>query len=179
MYCPKCGTHNDDNAHKCTKCGIVIQQQPAVKKTNNAIIVVLVIAAGLLFLAVVSIFAFGIPAFMDYTVKAKIAEVTTCLDVLAEAASQYHIEHGRFPDQNYSIDGLAALPKTYGRFSCAERVSDHDITYRFTFNNALISSIDGCTLDMKVTYNPDTGYTKNRLSTSTLPKKYMPRQLGK
>jgi len=26
MYCPHCGTQNDDNNYKCTKCGNVIQR---------------------------------------------------------------------------------------------------------------------------------------------------------
>ncbi|MHC4085648.1 MAG: zinc ribbon domain-containing protein [Planctomycetota bacterium] len=28
MYCPKCGTQNDDNAFRCIKCGEVIQPIP-------------------------------------------------------------------------------------------------------------------------------------------------------
>jgi hypothetical protein len=26
MFCPSCGTENDDNAYRCVKCGIVLQQ---------------------------------------------------------------------------------------------------------------------------------------------------------
>jgi Tfp pilus assembly protein PilE len=95
MYCPKCGTQNDDNALRCVKCGI------AIKKTSTTLIVFLAIAAISLFFAVVSIFAFGIPAYIDYTVKAKISEVTASLEALAQAASEYHVEHGQFPGQNY------------------------------------------------------------------------------
>ena len=51
MYCPKCGTKNDDNAYKCTKCGIVIQGDAAKKKTNTAVIVLIVAAAALVFFA--------------------------------------------------------------------------------------------------------------------------------
>ena len=28
MYCPRCGTQNDDNAFRCIKCGEVIQLMP-------------------------------------------------------------------------------------------------------------------------------------------------------
>ena len=28
MYCPKCGTQNDDNAFRCVSCGQIIQQIP-------------------------------------------------------------------------------------------------------------------------------------------------------
>ena len=30
MYCPKCGTQNEDNAWKCVKCGEVLQSSTAV-----------------------------------------------------------------------------------------------------------------------------------------------------
>ncbi|MBI4559146.1 MAG: CD225/dispanin family protein [Candidatus Hydrogenedentes bacterium] len=26
MYCPKCGSENDDNAFRCTRCGNILQQ---------------------------------------------------------------------------------------------------------------------------------------------------------
>ncbi len=26
MFCPKCGTYNDDNAYKCAQCGAVLHQ---------------------------------------------------------------------------------------------------------------------------------------------------------
>jgi hypothetical protein len=29
MYCPKCGTQNDDNAWKCTQCGSELRAAPA------------------------------------------------------------------------------------------------------------------------------------------------------
>ena len=175
MYCPKCGTQNDDNAYKCTKCGIIIQQEPAVKKTSTAVIFVVVIAAVALFVAVVSIFAFGIPAFMDYTIKAKVSEVADAFDVLAEAAAEYHADNGQFPKQNYPLYNLVILPQTHGTFSCPLRASDNDITYRVTFNY-IATHIDGCTLDIQITYAPATGYITEWLSTSTLPPKYMPQQ---
>lgn len=29
MFCPQCGSKNDDNAYRCTSCGAVIQEAPA------------------------------------------------------------------------------------------------------------------------------------------------------
>ena len=38
MFCPKCGSPNDDNAFKCLQCGAVIQAVPppviSVKQSN-------------------------------------------------------------------------------------------------------------------------------------------------
>lgn len=28
MFCAKCGTENDDNAYKCTRCGLPLHQEP-------------------------------------------------------------------------------------------------------------------------------------------------------
>ena len=35
MYCPKCGTQNDDNAFKCVHCGVIIQQMPPQYAPQN------------------------------------------------------------------------------------------------------------------------------------------------
>ena len=176
MYCPKCGTQNDDNAYKCTTCGIILQRVAPEKKSDTAVIVVvIVVAAAFMFFAVVGILAaIAVPAYLDYSTKAKISEVAAAFDVLAEAAAEYHADHGQFPEQSYSLDYLATLPQTYGEFSCPERTND-DITYRFTFNDAL-SPVKDCTLDMEITYSPDTGYTWQWLSTSTVPPKFIPPQ---
>jgi Tfp pilus assembly protein PilE len=177
MYCPKCGTQHDDNAYKCTKCGIILHPVPAGKKNNTTIIVLVIAGIALVFFAVVGILAaIAIPAYLDYTVKSKITEVTAGMDALAQAASEYHASLGYFPAQNYSFNDLASLSQIYGTFSCPARTGDNAITYRFTFNNTISSSINGCTLDMEITYSPSTGYAKQWLATSTLPKKYTPRQ---
>jgi type IV pilus assembly protein PilA len=177
MYCPKCGTQNDDNAYKCTTCGIILQRISPEKKSNTAVIVVvIVVAASFVFFAVVGILAaIAIPAYLDYTVKAKISEVTEAFDVLSEIAAEYHTDTGQFPEQSYPLYDRLALHQTYGTFSCSARANDNDITYSFTFNN-IATHIDGCTLDMQITYAQDIGYATQWLSTSTLPAKYMPRR---
>jgi type IV pilus assembly protein PilA len=177
MYCPKCGTQNADNAYKCINCGIILQRAAPDKKSNTAVIVTVIVVAGaFFFIAVVGILAaIAIPAYLDYTVKTKVSEVATAFDALAESAAGYHAKTGQFPDADYPLDTLVDLSQTYGTFSCIERWSDNDITYRFTFNDT-ISNINDCTLDMQITYVPDTGYTMQWLSTSTLPARYMPRR---
>ena len=178
MYCPKCGTQNDDNAYKCTTCGIILQRISPEKKSNTVVIVVAIVAvAVVVFFAVAGILAaIAIPAYLDYTVKAKVSEVTDAFDVLTEAVAEYHVNTGQFPEQSYPLDNLASLPQTYGAFSCSVRANDNDIIYRFTFNDNIVSHINGCTLDMQISYAPDTGYTTQWFSTSTLPAKYMPRR---
>ncbi|OGP52695.1 MAG: hypothetical protein A2Y65_07210 [Deltaproteobacteria bacterium RBG_13_52_11] len=119
--------------------------------------------------------AIAIPADMDDTVRAKVSEVTTGFEALAQSACEYHAATGQFPAQDFPIRDLVALSQSYGTFSCLARASKDDITYRFTFNNVISSSLNGCTLDMKITYNPSEGYVKRWLSTSTLPEGLRPR----
>jgi type II secretory pathway pseudopilin PulG len=154
----------------------MLQRISPEKKSNTAVIVVVIVVAGaFVFFAVVGILAaIAIPAYLDYTVKAKISEVADAFDVLAEAAAEYHADNGQFPEQSYPLYNLVILPQTYGTFSCSARANDNDITYRFTFHE--LTPVNDCTLDMEITYAPDTGYTTQWLSTSTLPAKYMPRR---
>jgi len=42
MFCRKCGTPNDDNAHKCTRCGEVLQNVPSKKIDNNLVLAVMI-----------------------------------------------------------------------------------------------------------------------------------------
>jgi uncharacterized membrane protein YvbJ len=67
MYCPKCGKENDDNAYKCTKCGIIIQQASAGKKSNTAVVVLVIagIAVGV-FILIGILAAIAIPSFISY-----------------------------------------------------------------------------------------------------------------
>ena len=72
MYCPKCGTQNDDNAFRCIKCGIVLQQVPPGKKKNTAVIVLVVAAIALVLFAIMGILAaIAIPSFVNQQTKAR------------------------------------------------------------------------------------------------------------
>ena len=160
-----------------------IKQQHRTPKTQKAVIaakggtssaaviipVVLIFVAGMLS----GIF---IPASMDYSAKAKISDVTSDFNALAQSAAEYHVVKGEFPAQDYPIDDLISLSQRYGTFSCLTRAGKNDITYRFTFNNVISSFLSGRTLDLQITYDPSAGYVKRWLSTSTLPAKFWPRE---
>ena len=94
MYCPKCGTKNDDNAYTCTKCGIVIQGGAAKKKTNIAVIVLIAAAAALVFFAIIGILAaIAIPSFINQQTKARNVLAQTEVRNACHAATQFFMEH--------------------------------------------------------------------------------------
>ncbi len=104
MYCPKCGTKNDDNAYKCSKCGIVIQQVPAVKKSNTAVVVLVIAGIAIGFFIVVGILAaIAIPSFVSYQTKARDAMAQAEVKNACTAAAEFFMEH---PDETITPDDL-------------------------------------------------------------------------
>ena len=61
--------------------------------------------------------AIAIPAYLDYTVKTKISEVTVAMDALAQSASEYHAARGEFPGAGYAIPSLAAVATNYASWA--------------------------------------------------------------
>jgi type IV pilus assembly protein PilA len=120
--------------------------------------------------------AIAIPAYLDYTVKTKITEVTTAMDALAQAASEYHASAGFFPnasDSNYSgVTGFAAVATTYASWGYANITANlSNFTATFT---SVLNPVSACTLVMQVNFNPSTGYAKSY--SGTVQPKYMPKK---
>ncbi len=118
--------------------------------------------------------AIAIPAYLDYTVRAKITEVTVGMDALAQAASEYHAARGTFPLAGYAIGSLASIPQGYATWAYAFTDLDH-CSFTATLRQ-LSSAVNGTTLIMTVAYNSASGYDKQYDPTSTLPPRYMPKK---
>jgi type IV pilus assembly protein PilA len=106
--------------------------------------------------------AIAIPAYLDYTVKAKITEVTTAMDALAQAASEYHASAGYFPPNTSPYDDVnafAAVADKYATWSYSNTASPDNCYFEATFKN-LASSVDDCTLNIFIAFNSATGYSK-------------------
>jgi len=109
MYCPKCGTQNDDNNFRCVKCGTIIQQIPhaitPVKANGTAAIVVAIIAGVFVFIAVIGILAaIAIPQFAAYRTRSYNAAAQADLRNAATAQEAYYIDNVTYTD---SIKDLA------------------------------------------------------------------------
>ena len=99
MYCPQCGTQNDDNAFRCVACGTVIQQVPVppplpVQKSNT-VAIVLAICGGIFgVLAIIGILAaIAIPNFIAYRQKAYDAQAETLVLNACTEAQGYFMEY--------------------------------------------------------------------------------------
>ena len=110
MYCPECGTQNDDNAFKCVSCGIVIQQMPVppplpVKQSNTAVIVLAIAGGALGLITIIGIIAaIAIPNFIAYRQKALDGQSEAVLVNACSEAQTYFLE---FADDTISYDILA------------------------------------------------------------------------
>jgi prepilin-type N-terminal cleavage/methylation domain-containing protein len=121
--------------------------------------------------------AIAIPAYLDYTVKTKITEVTTAMDALAQAASEYHASAGYFPDgtadTNYGLtSAFAAVSTRYASWNYTMDAAVNLCHFTATFTG--LNPVNGNTLVMNVFYDSGTGYSKNY--SGNLAAKYMPKK---
>jgi len=125
--------------------------------------------------------AIAIPAYLDYTKKAKLSEVLNAFDAIAEAASEYHAATGGFPPASYGANNLARFPTKYADFTLENSDAGDDsinIVANFTSNLDLNDEAgnEGI-LRMFLTYSDATGYNKTwDTSGSTVDRKFIPRR---
>jgi type IV pilus assembly protein PilA len=122
--------------------------------------------------------AIAIPAYLDYTVKSKLTEVSAAMDALAQAASEYHASAGYFPvytDSNYGgVSGFAAVATTYAGWAYQNSTANLcNFTATFT---SVLNPVAACTLIMDVNFNASTGYSKTYSTSSTIKEKYRPKK---
>jgi type IV pilus assembly protein PilA len=120
--------------------------------------------------------AIAIPAYLDYTVKSKITEVTTAMDALAQSASEYHASAGAFPSyQNATyaagVNAFASVSTLYSTWTYRNSSNDN---CNFTATFANLNPVTGNTLIINVTYDSATGYRKDYLG--NVAEKYKPKK---
>jgi prepilin-type N-terminal cleavage/methylation domain-containing protein len=121
--------------------------------------------------------AIAIPAYLDYTVKTKITEVTTAMDALAQAASEYHASAGRFPDYGDSnYETVAAFAAVSTQYATWNYLNTGDNLCNFTATFANLNPVASCTLIMDVNFVSGQGYSKTYSTNSTVAEKYRPKK---
>jgi type IV pilus assembly protein PilA len=121
--------------------------------------------------------AIAIPAYLDYTVKTKITEVTTAMDALAQAASEYHASAGLFPNPGNAdyanTNALAAVSRQYSSWTYASADRNSTCNFLAQFNQAL-NPVNGTNLVLTVTFVAGQGYSKTY--SGSIPEKYKPKK---
>ena len=122
--------------------------------------------------------AIAIPAYLDYTVKAKLTEVSAAMDALGQSASEYHASTGYFPNASGDYadpSGFAAVSNEYvGNWDYTMDDANHAY---FTATLANLNPVTGCTLVLNIEFVPGEGYAKIWNDTSsTVEPKFMPRK---
>jgi len=108
MFCPKCGSPNDDNAFKCVQCGTVIQAVPppvvSVKQSNAPIVIIVVVVGFFFLIAFIGIIAaIAIPQFAASRVRAYDKTASTTLQEACTTANAVFIKN---PNVTLTIESL-------------------------------------------------------------------------
>jgi len=122
--------------------------------------------------------AIAIPAYLDYTVKAKLTEVSAAADALAQAASEYHASVGYFPPASApynNVNGFASVSKDYASsWVYLVGTTNNACSFAAQLN---LTPVSGCNFVMVVTFDGTTGYSKLWDDTrSDIANKYLPRK---
>ena len=121
--------------------------------------------------------AIAIPAYLDHTVKAKLTEVSSAMDALAQAALEYHAAAGFFPDDSgtyANVEAFAAVSRDYvDNWTYHLGASYNEADFTAVLN---LTPVDGTTLIMSVSYVAAIGYIKVWDPAMTLPMKYRPKK---
>lgn len=121
--------------------------------------------------------AIAIPAYLDYTVKSKLTEVSSAMDALGQAASEYHASAGYFPPANdpyNNVNAFASVSRDYVQSWTYEQGStNNQCNFRANLN---LTPVGGCTMILGVNYQAATGYAKVWDAAMSLPEKYRPKK---
>ena len=124
--------------------------------------------------------AIAIPAYLDYTVKSKLTEVSAAMDALGQAASEYHASVGKFPDDAdayATVAGFSAVSTDYVAAWNYVPGTDRNFTASFYANLNVTQALVGNNIVMNVIYTPATGYSKVwDDARSNIENKYLPKK---
>lgn len=127
--------------------------------------------------------AIAIPAYRDYVSRAKMSEVLTVFDAIAQGATEYHSAMGYFPSMSYTAHNLADYSEAYANLYLVDQNPNESIGIQANFKTNLNLKVlmptpgDYGILRMNVTYDNTTGYGRSwDLSQSTIDAIYYPKK---
>jgi type IV pilus assembly protein PilA len=126
--------------------------------------------------------AIAIPAYREYTKRARMSEVLGAIDAVAQGAAEYHGVMGFFPDQIYGSDNLANFSQYYAAITLRNEPDPWtSIRIRCSFTAELDLTDNDPSfgqLDMIISYDTITGYNKQwdlNQANTTIDPIYMPK----
>jgi len=125
--------------------------------------------------------AIAIPAYLDYTVKAKLTEVSAAMDALGQAASEYHASVGKFPQSIVPYNdctGFASVSNAYANWTyLATADRNTNCIFRAQLRSRLSPSVTGNNILMLIQWTQALGYSKIWDDTrSDIENKYLPKK---
>jgi prepilin-type N-terminal cleavage/methylation domain-containing protein len=121
--------------------------------------------------------AIAITAYLDHTVKARLAEVSSAMDALAQAAMEYHATKASFPDDTgayANVNAFVFVSRDYvDNWTYNLGASNNEASFIAQLN---LMRVNGDTMIMTISYVPDVGYIKTWDPAMTLPMKYRPKK---
>ena len=106
----------------------------------------------------------AVPAYSDYSSKAKLAEILVDMDDIVTRAIQYQMSTGVFPDEMSlfcDADKNNKVYTRYGRIEAKKNQCDSDQgMYGIKKVEGISSAIDGCKLWIIISYDAHAGYEK-------------------
>jgi type IV pilus assembly protein PilA len=122
--------------------------------------------------------AVAIAAYVDYSVKARISEVTTAMDALAQAAVEYHATNHFFPNTNdasfTNTTAFAVVSREYANFTYNSADRNTECMFEAQFTN--LNPVNGSNLILTISVDANKAFTKTYDKRSTLPARYMPKK---
>jgi prepilin-type N-terminal cleavage/methylation domain-containing protein len=121
--------------------------------------------------------AIAIPAYLDYTVKSKLSEVTAAMDALSTAASEYHASTGYFPLEtgNYATDqgvnGFAAVSRDYVSNWAYDYIDRNNCAFEAFLN---LTPVQTNHLNIYIHFTKNQGYAKSY--GGNMPPKFLPKK---
>ena len=124
--------------------------------------------------------AIAVPAYLDYTKKARLSEVLNVFDAVAQSACEYYAICGHFCSATYGANNLASFRQTYAALTMENSTVDDDLlnfVANFTTTLDLTAALgtQGI-LRLELQYDATQGFLKTWDSSSTIDPKYIPRQ---
>ena len=117
--------------------------------------------------------AVAVPAYQDYTVRAKVVEVISMLSAMKTAASEAYQSNGKFLSTSTS-NGVETKSSTYVSGVAWATTSASAATITATTQGFNVTAADGKTVVMTGTGDPATGGVTWTCTGGNLPGKYRP-----